>query len=122
MSLNEWQARRKKKLHRPMVSRSKREDRTEDGIVFDSKSELMRYRELKKLQEQGFIEFFIRQPTFDLAGVTYKADFLIVWNRPAVPVTVEDVKAPHPEVLRRFRRNQKQVRELYGIEVEMVEP
>lgn len=95
-------------------------ERTEDGIAFSSKAELKRYRELKAMRSVGEILWFCRQPTFDLGGVRYRPDFLVYW--PEAGAIVEEVKgkgAP-PEVIRRFRRNAKQMLHLLGIEVELV--
>lgn len=107
------------------IKRSPPADRSEDGITFDSKAELKRYRELKEIRSSGAIRWFVRQPLFDLAGARYHADFLIVWI--SGEVTVEEVKgrkyvgAIYTESLRRFKRNAAQVSTLYGVEVELVE-
>jgi hypothetical protein len=131
----EFLAGRAKPKRRPYISRSKRSERTADGIVFDSQVEMRRYLELKGYVAKGMIRGFLRQPLFDLAGVVYRADFL-VWDlvpmahnpsrgafRDVRDVHAEEVKGEktHPEVMRRFRRNAQQVRELYGIEVLLVE-
>jgi hypothetical protein len=64
----------------------------ENGITFRSKKEHNRYKQLQILQKSGEIEFFIRQPKFDLpGGVTYSADFLVVWKDP-YKISIEDVK------------------------------
>lgn len=73
------------------------------GLRFDSKLEARRYGELVDLQADGLIAWFIRQPSFDLAGgIRYRADFLVVWNnlkpyspvvmQPGTAVSVEDCK------------------------------
>jgi len=46
-----------------------------DSISFDSKFEAKRYAELQLLQKGREIKFFLRQPMFDLAQGTYRADF-----------------------------------------------
>lgn len=115
---------RKMVKHKPRFSRSPKAERTEDGITFDSKAELERYRELKRWKEWGRAKWFIRQPLFDLAGVKYHADFLVVWWDGRV--VVEEVKGKYTgrfraEALRRWKRNAAQVKELYGVEIELVE-
>jgi hypothetical protein len=134
-SLDQWQARRRGKLHRPKVQTSAREDRTADGITFKSKAELVRYQELKLLRRAGEVLWFIYQPPFHVLGVRVVADFLIAWNAkrmvdgptehngaPLVVITIEDVKGTggNRDHRARFERNRKQVREAYGIEIEEV--
>lgn len=63
----------------------------DEGIKFASKKEHKRYKELKLLQKNGDVVFFLMQTPFHLPGnVKYISDFLIFWtdNR----VTIEDVK------------------------------
>lgn len=43
-----------------------KEERTYRGILFASKGEMLRWIELKQLEEWGIIEDLIRQVTFDL--------------------------------------------------------
>lgn len=129
-SLDAWQARRKKQLHKPRVSRSKREDRTEDGIVFGSKAELIRYRELKKEMNYGLVAWFVRNPGFDVLGCKVYADNLVVREtglkdsegRELYRIEVEDVKGRggSQDHRRRFERNRKQVREMWGVEIQEV--
>lgn len=122
---NEVPASTLKRKHRPRFRRSPPEDRTEDGIVFASKVELKRYRELKVSRAAGAIKWFIRQPMFDLMGAKYTADFLIVGTHGTV--SVEEVKPSNisprfrDEALRRWRRNAKQVKAVYGVDVKLVE-
>jgi hypothetical protein len=107
---------------RPKVTRTKKENRTEDGITFESKANLLRYQELKDQRENGRVRWFIREPRFDLAGVTYKADFLVVWDSGSV--SVEEVKSPNYRKRvdwRRTKRNLEQVYHLYGIRVVILE-
>lgn len=99
--------------------------RTADGILFASVPEKERYLELKEERAAGRVSWFIRQPLFDLAGATFKADFLVV--HPDRSITVEDVKSKrmHPrfkaKALTAFRRSATQVRTLYPIEVTVIE-
>lgn len=106
---------------RPWMARARPEDRTEDGIVFASRAELRRYRELRLARLAGEVAWFVRQPLFDLGGVRYRADFLVV--RRDGRVEVEEVKPPRApeEVLRRWRRNAEQVRTLYGVDVKLIQ-
>lgn len=49
-----------------------------DGIKFSSKKEAARYHQLKLLQRNGDVLFFLRQVPFHLdGGVKYVADFMI---------------------------------------------
>ena len=73
---------------------SPKEDRTVDGIVFDSKKEANRYGELKLLRDGGRITDLELQRSFDLIvnGMricTYRADFSYVDESGPV---VEDTK------------------------------
>jgi hypothetical protein len=62
-----------------------------DGIKFASKKERKRYLELKQLQSNGDIAFFLRQVPFHMAGgVKYVCDFFVFWQNENV--TIEDVK------------------------------
>jgi len=78
-----------------------------DGIRFASRLEADRYSELKWLQREGAVRFFLRQVPFDVAeGVRWRADFVVFWKAtggffsdappfaPQVPacVTIEDTK------------------------------
>lgn len=104
--------------------RAAREDRTEDGITFASRAERTRYRELKAMRHAGEVRWFLRQPTFDLAGAVYRADFLVVLADGSL--RIEEVKGKYAgkfreTALREWKRNAKQVKELYGLVVELVE-
>jgi len=76
---------------------------TIDGLRFASKLEAARYQELVSMEKAGVVNWFIRQPSFDLGGgVRYVADFLVVWTIPAkgASVTVEDCKGFETAVFR----------------------
>jgi hypothetical protein len=105
---------------KPRLARSKPADRTLDGMTFDSRAELTRYRELQALKLTGEVRYFLRQPRFDLLGATYRADFQIFWTDGRV--TYEDVKGSGSPrfVVDRFKRSARQVAVLYGVEVEVV--
>lgn len=83
---------------------------------------MLRYLELKDLKADGRVRWFIRQPTFDLAGVVYRADFLVVWDSGSI--SVEEIKSPRhrqrPDWTR-TKRNLEQVFHLYGIKVALLE-
>lgn len=80
---------------------SKKEERTYNGIVFDSKKELARYKVLIKLLDEGKISKLERQVTFllqdkfeyrgeKIRAITYKADFEY-YNEEGYRI-IEDVK------------------------------
>lgn len=101
---------------RPLIRVAPANERRVDGILFASKAESKRYRELCLLRQAGMVRWFIRQPKFDLpGGTTYTADFLIVQEDGSV--TVEDVKGYATAA---FKRSKKQVEALYPIEVQVV--
>ena len=84
--------------------------RTElDGISFPSKAEARRYNELKLLQQVGRVQWFIRQPSFDVGPkIRYIADFLVLWCDGTV--TVEDVKGIETPV---FKLKSKLLKQTY---------
>lgn len=87
-----------------------------DGWRFDSRAEARRYGELKALQAAGEIAYFLRQVPFHLPGTTlYRVDFLIVENDGRA--RYEDVKGV---LTKECAMKLRQVRELYGVEVELV--
>lgn len=89
---------------------------TVGGISFDSKKEAARFGELEMLRREGAVKWFIRQPVFDLpGGVTYRADFLVVWDGKAV--TVEDVKGGQATKTQAYRIKKRQMLDVHGIEV-----
>lgn len=91
----------------------------EDGITFDSKAELRRYRELKLMQQMGQICDLKVHPRYPILidGVkvcTYIADFYYM-----------DVNGPHTEDVKGVRTNlfklkAKLMKVVNGIEVECV--
>ena len=85
-----------------------------DGTVFASKRELVRYQDLKILQQAGHVRFFLRQVPFHLpGGVKYLLDFLIFWSDGRT--TCEDVKGMKTEM---YRLKKKQVEALYPVKIE----
>jgi hypothetical protein len=90
-----------------------KEKRTADGILFDSIKECERYKELKLLQEQGVIVFFLRQVPFDLpGGIKWRCDFLVFWADGEV--SVEDVKGHATEM---YKLKKRQVEQLYPVTI-----
>ena len=96
--------------------------RTErDGITFDSKREAEIYGELKLLEKAGRISGFERQRKFNLIVNgevigSYRADFAFIDHDQDSRFRVVDVKGV---VTRDFRRVQKIIRAVYGIDVEV---
>lgn len=84
-----------------------------DGIKFASKKELKRYTELKMLQQQSKIIFFLRQVPFHLPGNNkYVCDFMIFWCDNTV--TIEDVKGFKTET---YKIKKKLVESVYPITI-----
>ncbi len=119
------------KKGKPRFNRSKPEDRTAEGYVFDSKVEMQRYEVLRARQKGKRLSHLCIHPVFILAGVFYEADFFYLEKTATtwVPV-VEEVKPLlegkrrarfRQEALRAWRRNAAQMWEIHGIEVVLVE-
>jgi hypothetical protein len=84
-----------------------------DGYRFDSKKEANRYLELKELQRQGKIIFFLRQTPFHLPGpIRYVTDFTIFWADNTV--TFEDVKGFKTS---QYKTKKKMVEAFYPIKI-----
>jgi len=97
----------------PLIRVSPKELRTVDGILFASGGESRRYLELRLLQEQGHIVFFLLQPRFELGGGTkYTSDFLIFWQDGRT--TIEDVKGYRTP---KYIKAKKQVEARYPITI-----
>lgn len=87
-----------------------------DGIRFDSKKEAKRYEQLKLLQHDGEVLFFLRQCPFHLpGGVRYVVDFAVFWSDGHV--SFEDVKGMQTPM---FKAKKKQVEDLYPIEIDVI--
>jgi len=85
----------------------------QDGIKFSSKKEGRRYQDLKLLQGQGEVLFFLRQVPFHLpGGVKYLCDFLVFWKDGNV--TIEDVKGIKTSM---YIVKKKMVQNLYPISI-----
>lgn len=90
-----------------------KDTRTADGIVFDSKAEMHRYRELLRLREQGLVQYFLRQIPFHLpGGVKYVCDFMVVWNNGRI--VYEDVKGVRTDL---FIAKKKIVEAIYPVTI-----
>lgn len=97
-----------------------------DGWSFDSKAEAKRYQELKMMQKNEEIKYFLCQVPFRLPGnIIYRVDFAIFssefdWTLPdSAPFLVEfqDVKG----VLTPLSKMKiKQVQEIYGITINLI--
>ena len=90
-----------------------------DGIMFASKKEAMRYKELKFLRSQYRISDLILQPKFpvEVCGkkiCTYVADFLYHENGQKI---IEDVKGVKTPV---YRLKKKLVEAIYNITINEV--
>lgn len=85
--------------------------RTEDGITFDSKRELLRYQQLKLARLAGeVVQFLPQTPSFVLpGGARYTADFLVFWADGRV--TVEDTKGMRTES---YKAKKRLVESLYA--------
>jgi hypothetical protein len=95
------------------------EERTLDGILFDSKTEMLRYAELRILQAANQISMLMCQPQFkvEINGehyCTYTADFEYFDN--ALETWVyEDVKSVATAKDPAFRLRQKAAELFHGI-------
>lgn len=89
---------------------------TIDGIKFASKKEGNHYRNLKILQQNGDIIFFLRQVPFHLPGnVKYVCDFMVLW--PNGDITFEDVKGFKTSL---YVTKKKLVESLYPIKIKEI--
>jgi hypothetical protein len=87
-----------------------------DGYWFQSKAEAARYRQLLVMWNAGEIRHFHRQVSFDLGGGTkYSVDFMVIAHDDSI--IYEDVKGA---LTKETKRNLKQVRSRYGVEVHLL--
>lgn len=96
-----------------------------DGIKFDSKAEARRYKELKLLEQAGYIADLQRQVKYELIpkqggerSVNYYADFVYLEVKTGIKV-VEDVKGHRT---REYVIKRKLMRQVHGIEIVEVGP
>lgn len=95
---------------------SRPEERTVDGILFASKAEARRWKELELLRRAGSVRFVLRQVPFHLpGGVRYVVDFAVFWADGRT--SFEDVKGHRTEV---YRLKRRQVQALYPVTIEEV--
>lgn len=98
--------------------RQGKENRTIDGIVFDSAAEANRYWELKQLEKAGKIDFLQCQPVFclEVNGISicmYIADFQYL-DKDKLKVITEDVKGVRT---REYRIKKRLMKALHGIDI-----
>lgn len=89
-----------------------------DGILFDSKKEAKRYKELKLLEKAGDILDLILQPPYEIKinGIKiciYKADFQY-FDKQKDAIVTEDCKGFKTPV---YRLKKKLMKALYGIDI-----
>lgn len=99
----------KKNKYNVGTSKKAKDDRTVDGHIFMSKKESVRYKVLKKMEEDGIIKDLELQPRFilqvgfiDAMGekhreITYIADFRYIDSKKKITY-VEDVKGWKTEI------------------------
>lgn len=94
------------------------EERTVGAILFASKAEAARWRELESLKASGLVRFALRQVPFHLPGRTrYVLDFLVVWTDGHL--SFEEVKGHRTET---YKLKRRQVEELYPVRIEELRP
>ena len=109
----------------PKFKRAAESDRTIDGVVFDSKSEMTRYLQLKLLEKAGEIYNLERQPRFPVEILnqhfcTYTADFRYRLSD-TDELVVEDVKTTGTEKDAAYRLRKKAAQLYWGIEIQAVD-
>lgn len=100
---------------------SPKDQRTLDGIVFDSKAEKNRYAELKLMERAGEITQLELQPVFQtfIAGKPFcrvKFDFSY-WRDHGTRRLIEDVKSTGTQKDQAYRLRKKAAELQYGISV-----
>lgn len=103
---------------------SVKSERTWNGIVFDSKSEMIRYVDLLNLQKAGVIRDLQLQPEFkvyiaDMLFCTYTADFQY-FNNDVMQWITEDVKSAGTMLETAFKLRKKAAELYHGITVTIV--
>lgn len=107
-----------------MVARfkvSRVEERTVDGIVFDSKGESKRYAQLKLAEKAGMIKDLRLQPEFPVLingkpFCTYTPDFQY-WDVTTGQMITEDVKSTGTAKDAAYRLRKKAAELYYGIKI-----
>lgn len=93
-----------------------------DGVLFDSKAEARRYRELKILLDSGKIVMLTLQPKYHIHvnGVKicdYIADFSYYFAPFSTKLIVEDVKGMKTPM---YRMKKKLMKAVFGIDIQEV--
>ena len=101
------------KTKRDKYNRSPVQERTVDGIIFDSKKEMNYYLKLKIDPD---IKFFLRQVPFDIpGGYKHRVDFMAVMKDGSIRwIEVKGMDLPQGKMKR------KQVESIYNITIEVV--
>jgi hypothetical protein len=103
---------------------SVKSERTWDGIVFDSKSEMKRYIDLKLLQKAGVIRDLQLQPEFKVyinseLFCTYTSDFQY-FNNDVMQWITEDVKSEGTMLDAAFKLRKKAAELYHGVKITLV--
>lgn len=120
--LADYEARRGVKVAIPKAGKQNKffAKKTEaDGIIFDSKREAARYRELSLMQQAGAISNLTLQTDYPLVvnGVkiaSYRSDFEYIQDGEKV---VEDSKSDYTKKLLWYRMKKKLMLAIHGIEI-----
>lgn len=88
---------------------------TENGIVFDSKKEYCRYKELMFLQSIGEVSEVQRQVAYELGVCKYIADH--VYKDKSGNIITEDVKSKHTRTLPVYRLKKKLMQKVHNITI-----
>lgn len=92
---------------------------TVDGMRFDSKHEARHYERLVLQRIAGEVRWFTRQVTFWLPGnIRFVVDFLICMRDGSV--VIQDAKSQATASNRTYINKKKQLKALYGLDVEEV--
>lgn len=101
------------KPKRDKYNRSCKEDRTADGIIFDSKKEMNYYLRLKLDPD---VYYVLRQVPFELPGKTkYYCDFLVFYQDGHYEFI--DVKGMKTDM---YKLKKRQVQDLYPVKIKEV--
>jgi len=101
------------KTKRDKYNRSPKEERTVDGIIFDSKKEMNYYLKLKLDPD---VYFALRQIPFELPGKTkYYCDFLVFYQDGHYEFI--DVKGMKTDM---YKLKKRQVQDLYPVKIKEV--
>lgn len=98
------------------------EERTLDGIVFDSKTEMMRYAELKLLVRAGEVQDLELQPEFRVSingqhYCTYTADFAYTEKGERV---FEEIKSKGTAADPAYRLRKKAAELFHGVKIKVI--